>query len=88
MANNSKNMFVLGFLKVLSEGVNKIFEETKPKNSRVGYVCIEESFGTIFNMGWGGEAYSAPPPLWLMGRENRLWPKGLNKLKKRSNDKV
>ena len=23
------------------------------KNSRVGYVCIEESFDTIFNMGYG-----------------------------------
>ena len=37
-----------------------------PKNSRVGYVCIEESFDTIFNMGCG-----------LMSRENRPWPKGL-----------
>ena len=32
------------------------------KNSRVGYVCIEESFDNIFNVGYW-EAYSAPPPV-------------------------
>ena len=47
------------------------------KQIRVGYVYIEVSFVTIFNMSYGGgEAYYALPP-WLMGRENRPWPKGL-----------
>ena len=41
--------------------------------SRVGYVCIEESFDTIFNMGC-----TLPPPL-LMGRVNRPWPRGLKR---------
>ena len=30
---------------------------------RVGYVYIEESFDTIFNMGYGGR--TTPPPLLL-----------------------
>ena len=34
---------------------------------RVGYVCIEESFDTIFDMGyWEGRTTSST---WLMGRE-------------------
>ena len=32
------------------------------KEIRVGYVYIEESFDTIFNMGYGG-AYNAPTPM-------------------------
>ena len=36
-------------------------------NLRVGYVYIEESFDTIFNMGYRG----------IIGRENRPWTKGL-----------
>ena len=31
--------------------------------SRVGYVCIEESFDTIFNIGCGGGVYSTPHPM-------------------------
>ena len=31
------------------------------KKSGVGYVCIEESFNTIFNMGYGGSTASPPP---------------------------
>ena len=42
----------------------------------VGYVYIEESFDNIFNMGYGGGAYNAPPP-WIIGRENRPWTIGL-----------
>ena len=29
------------------------------KKLRVGYLYIEESFDTIFNMGYGGGAYNA-----------------------------
>ena len=33
---------------------------------RVGYSYIEESFDTIFNMGYGGGAYNPPPHgLWV-----------------------
>ena len=32
------------------------------KKMRVGYVYIEESFGTIFNIGYGG-AYRTPAPM-------------------------
>ena len=39
------------------------------KNSRIGYVCIEKSFDTIFNIGGG----------WMMDRENRPWTRGLRK---------
>ena len=39
------------------------------KKLRVGYVYIEESFDTIFDMGYGGGAYRTPPPC-LMRREN------------------
>ena len=46
------------------------------KKLRVGYVYIEGSFDTIFNMGYGGGAYNAPPPSWMMGRENRPWTRG------------
>ena len=37
------------------------------KKIRVGYVYIEESFDTIFNMGYGGGAYNARAPhgLWI-----------------------
>ena len=33
----------------------------------VGYVYIEESFDTIFNMGYGGRTTPPPPPPWIMG---------------------
>ena len=39
-------------------------------------VCIEKSFDTIFNVGYGGGACNAPYPC-VMGRENRPCPKGL-----------
>ena len=32
------------------------------QNLRVGYVYIEESFDTIFNMGYGGGRTVPPPP--------------------------
>ena len=38
------------------------------KKSREGYVCIEESFDTIYNMGYGGGGGVKPPPpheLWV-----------------------
>ena len=35
---------------------------------------IEDSFDTIFNMGYGGGALSPP---WVLGREIRPWPRGL-----------
>ena len=49
------------------------------KTSRVGYVCIEESFNTIFNIGCGegGGGVQRPPPhgLWVEtighGREGK-----------------
>ena len=36
----------------------------KKKKWRVGYVYIEDSFDTIFNMGYGGGAYN-PHGLWV-----------------------
>ena len=30
---------------------------------KVGYVCIEESFDTIFNKGYGGGVQRPPPPM-------------------------
>ena len=41
----------------------------KKKSTKItiGYMYLEELFDTIFNM-----VYNA----WLMGRENRPWPKG------------
>ena len=47
------------------------------KKIRVGYVYIEESFDTIFNMGNRG-AYRAHPPL-LMRLENHTWFEGLTR---------
>ena len=47
-------------------------------NLTVGYVYLEESFDTIFNMGYGGGGVQRPPPPWVMGREIRPWPRGLN----------
>ena len=37
-------------------------------NLRVGYVYIEKSFDTTFNIGVGGGALYFPPPLCIMGR--------------------
>ena len=38
---------------------------------------IEESFDTIFNMGYGESYRTSPPPPWLMHRKNRPCFKGL-----------
>ena len=38
------------------------------KKLRVGYVYLEESFDAIFNMGYGGGAYNAPPNSLLVGK--------------------
>ena len=40
-----------------------------PKNSRVGYVCIEESFGTIFDMGYGTGKSSMPERVEIRRRQ-------------------
>ena len=37
----------------------KIFQQ----KLRVGYSYIEESFDTIFNMGYGGGGVQGPPPM-------------------------
>ena len=39
-------------------------------------MCIEESFETIFNMGYGGGRTTPPSPC-VMCRENRPYPRGL-----------
>ena len=33
-------------------------------------MCAEESFDTIFNLGYAGGDVQRPPPPWIMGREN------------------
>ena len=44
---------------------SKIFFLTD--NLKLEYVCIENLFGTIFNIGWGGPR----PPHRSLSRENR-----------------
>ena len=38
------------------------------KKLRVGYVFIEESFDTIFNMGYGGGLQDPPPHALCVGK--------------------
>ena len=42
------------------------------KISRVGYVCIEESFDTIFNMACGGSVQRPPAPMAYGSRKSAM----------------